>query len=202
MKRAIVYQLALFLSAVLCPGLVLALSETYEGQLIPRTYDSPIPIVVQMEELGGFLSGKVRTSLPIRADANIDSGRIVAGYCNLTSALTSSITLRLYGDCSNTSFEGYFTMYSMEGKVVKNVVQGSFRLTRKVSQSGKAGSGLATADIAASNLLACVKANTRCLAACPRGDTDVEYLCANHCRTKMNACKAKANKPDGDSDSP
>jgi hypothetical protein len=51
-------------------------------------------------------------------------------------------------------------------------------------------------------VVACVKANTRCLAACPRGDTDAEYLCANHCRTKMNACKAKANKADGDSDSP
>lgn len=199
MKRTIVRQLALFLSAVLCPGLVLALSETYEGQLIPRTYDPPIPIVVQMEDLGGFLSGKVRTSLPLRADANIDSGRIVAGYCNLSSALSSSVTLHLYGDCSSTSFEGSYTLYST---VSKSIARGTFRLTRKVSQSGKAGSGLATDDIAASNVLACVKANTRCLAACPRGDTDVEYLCANHCRTKMNACKAKANKPDGDSDSP
>jgi hypothetical protein len=201
MKSAIVHQLALFLSTVLCPGLVLALSETYEGQLVPRTYDPPIPIVVQMEELGGFLTGKVRTSLPLRADANIESGRIVAGYCNLTSALTSSITLRLYGDCSNTSFEGYFTIYSMEGRVVKNVVRGSFHLTKKGRDSGKS-SGRTVGDIAASNVLACVKANTRCLAACPRGDTDVEYLCANHCRTKMNACKAKANKADSGSDSP
>ena len=201
MKRTIVRQLALFLSAVLCPGLVLALNATYEGQLIPRTYDSPIPIVVQMEELGGFLSGKVRTSLPLMADANIDSGRIVAGYCNLSSALSSSVTLHLYGDCSSTSFEGYFTIYSMEGRVVKNVVRGSFRLTKKGGDSGKS-SGRTAEDTAASNVVACVKANTRCLAACPRGDTDVEYLCANHCRTKMNACKAKANKPDGDSDSP
>jgi hypothetical protein len=149
-----------------------------------------------MEELGGFLTGKIRTSYPLKGDAVIDSGRNVAGYCNLVSVLSASVTLRLYGDCSSTSFEGRYTVYYTQSK---NVARGVFRLT-KVS-AGKAGSGLTTADDGASNLVACVKSNTRCLAACPRGDTNVEYLCANHCRTKMNACK-KANKTDSDLDSP
>jgi hypothetical protein len=199
MQLAVCRQLALLVLAALCPASAFALSETYEGQLIPRTSDAPIAIVVQMEELGGLLTGQVRTSYPLKFNSTIDSGRNVAGYCNLSSVLSASVTLRLYGSCTSTSFEGNYTLYYTDSK---NVARGTFRLTKKISDSGKAGSGLTTADVAASNVVACVKANTRCLAACPRGDTNVEYLCANHCRTRMNACKAKANKTDNDPDSP
>jgi len=199
MHRFVFRHLALLLLAALHPGFALAAGNTYEGQLVPRTSDAPISIVVQMEDLGGFLSGKIRTSSPLKFDSNIDSGRNVAGYCNLASALSASVTLRLYGNCSSTSFEGNYTLYYTQSK---NVARGTFRLTKKVSAAGKAGSSLTAADDAASAVVACVKSNTRCLAACPRGDTNVEYLCANHCRTKMNACKAKANKPDSDPDSP
>jgi hypothetical protein len=196
MRRLVFRPVALFFLAALYPALALAVSDTYEGQLVPRTSDAPISIVVQMEEVGGFLTGKVKTSSPLKFESKIDSGRNVAGYCNLASTLSASVTLRLYGSCSGTSFEGNYTLYYTQSK---NVARGVFRLT-KVS-AGKAGSGLTTADDGASNLVACVKSNTRCLAACPRGDTNVEYLCANHCRTKMNACK-KANKTDSDLDSP
>ena len=41
---------------------------------------------------------------------------------------------------------------------------------------------------------ACLKTNTRCLAACPRGDTEIEYLCSNRCRTKLQSCKAQVAK--------
>jgi len=198
MHRSVFRHVALFLLAALYPALALAVSDTYEGQLVPRTSDAPIFIVVQMEEVGGFLTGKVRTSSPLKFESKIDSGRNVAGYCNLASTLSASVTLRLYGSCSSTSFEGNYTLYYTQSK---NVARGTFRLTKKVSASGKLGTGLSAGEAAASNVVACVKSNTRCLAACPRGDTNVEYLCANHCRTKMNACK-KANKPDSDLDSP
>ena len=199
MYRTVVRQLALLLLAALCPGLALALSETYEGQLIPRANDAPVSIVVQMEEIGGFLTGKIRTAPPLKGDASIDSGRNVAGYCNLAAALSSSVTLRLYGNCNSTSFEGNYTVYYKQSR---NVGRGTFRLTKKVAATSKPGSGLTAADVSASNVVACVKANTRCLAACPRGDSNVEYLCANHCRTKMNACKGKANKLESDLESP
>jgi len=197
--RAVVRQLALLFLVALCPGLALALSETYEGQLIPRNSDAPISITLQIEETGGFLTGRVRTSHPLNGNASIDAGRNVAGRCNLASALSSTVTLRLYGTCNSTTFEGYYTIYYTQSK---NLARGSFRLTKKIAASGSAGSGLTSADIAASNVVACVKANTRCLAACPRGDTNVEYLCANHCRSKMQACKGKANRVDADSDEP
>lgn len=195
MHRVVVRQLALFLCAALCPALAFALSETYEGQLIPRNNDPPISIVLQIEELGGFLTGRVKTSHPLKGNATIDSGRNVAGFCNLASALSGSVSLRLYGNCNSTSFEGNYTIYYTQSR---NLARGTFRLTRKINESGKAGSGLSSADITASNTVACVKANTRCLMACPRGDNNVEYLCANHCRTKLQACKGKASKIEAD----
>ena len=195
MHRVVVRQLALLVFAALCPALAFALSETYEGQLIPRNNDAPISIVLQVEELGGFLTGKIRTSPPLKGNATIDSGRNVAGFCNLASALSGAVSLRLYGNCNSTSFEGNYTIYYTQSR---NVARGTFRLMRKINESGKTGSGLSTAEVTASNVVACVKANTRCLTACPRGDSNVEYLCANHCRTKMQACKGKANKIESD----
>ena len=200
MHRIVMRQLALLLLVALCPGLAIALSGTYEGQLIPiNTNYSPISIVVQIEETGGFVTGRIRTAHPLNGNTSIDAGRIVAGYCNIASALSSSVSLRLYGDCSATSFEGKYAIYYNEPR---RIARGTFRLSKKVAAVSKDGSGLTAADTAASNVVACTKANTRCLAACPRGDTNVEYLCANHCRTKMNACKGKANKLEADTNAP
>ena len=195
MHRVVIRQLALLLFVALCPALALAASETYEGQLVARNNDAPIAIVLQMEEMGGFLTGTVKTSHPLKGNATIDSGRNVAGFCNLASALSASVTLRLYGSCNSTSFEGNYTIYDTQSR---SVARGTFRLTRKIAESGKAGSGPSSADVTASNMVACVKANTRCLTACPRGDSNVEYLCANHCRTKLQACKGKASKIESD----
>ena len=195
----VIRQLALFLLAALCPGLALALSETYEGQLIPINNSSPISVVVQIDETSGFLTGRIKTAHPLNGNAAIESGRNVAGYCNLASPLSGSATLRLYGNCSTTSFEGKYAIYYTNPR---KIVRGTFRLMKKVAAPGKAGSGLTSEEVSASNVVACVKANTRCLAACPRGDTSVEYLCANHCRSKMNACKGKATKLDNDSEAP
>ncbi len=38
----------------------------------------------------------------------------------------------------------------------------------------------------------CLKMNTACLGACPRGDYNAEFLCTNSCKRKLAACKAKA----------
>jgi len=189
MGRLVVRRVAALVLAALCPVSAFAL-QTYEGQLIPRTSEAPITITVQIEELGGFLTGRVKTSYPLKGDSTINAGRNVAGYCNLASTLSSSISLRLYGNCDSTSFEGNYTIYYTQSK---NLARGTFRLTRKASESGK-DSGLTASDLAASAQVACVKTNARCLTACPRGDTDAEYLCANHCRSKFQACKGKASK--------
>ena len=194
--RAVVRRVALLALAALCPASAFALTEIYEGQLISRTSDAPITITVQLEELGGFLTGRVKTSYPLKGDSTIESGRNVAGYCNLASVLSTSVTLRLYGSCNSTSFEGNYTIYYTQSK---NMARGTFRLQRKVAETAK-GNALSPTDLSASAQVACVKSNARCLTGCPRGDTDVEYLCANHCRTKFLACKGKASKILSDSE--
>lgn len=195
MQRVVARSFALLLLAALCPALAFALSGTYEGKLIPINNDSPITVVVQLEEIGGFISGKVKTSSPLSYNSTIDSGRNVAGYCNMASVLSTRVTLRLWGNCSTTVFEGNYTLYYTQSK---SLARGTFRLTRNVAESNK-GSGVMGRDSTASVIIACVKANSRCLTACPRG-SDAEALCANHCRNKLQACKGKANKLESDAE--
>jgi hypothetical protein len=187
MPRAIlVLRYATLFVAALCAASVSAASDTYEGELLPNGREAPIRIVLQMEELGGFLTGRVKVSSPLNGNSPIEAGRNVAGYCNLSTLLTRSINLRLYGSCDSTTFEGRYTVYYTDARTQ---ARGTFRLTRKVGQAGKGSPYDGTESTL--TLTACVKASTRCLNACPRGDNTVEYLCANHCRSKLQTCKAK-----------
>jgi len=189
--RVSLRQLAIFALTAACPALAAAIGATYEGQLIPmRTNDSPISIVVQVEEVAGFLSGTISTSSPLRYTSTINAGRNVAGYCNMATALSSNMTLRLYGECGRTAFDGKYAIYYNQPK---RITRGTFRLTRKIVDTGR-GSGSSEGETSASLIIACTKANARCLTGCPRGDTDVESLCVNHCRTKLQACKGKVSK--------
>ncbi len=47
-------------------------------------------------------------------------------------------------------------------------------------------------------MAACLKANTQCLTACPRGDEGAELMCSSRCRTKFRACKGRVTKLPGD----
>jgi hypothetical protein len=187
---ALVRRYALLLLALLWSTSALARSETYEGNLTPRGGESSISIVLQMEDLGGFLTGNVKVGSPLNRDAPINNGRNVAGSCNLSTVLSNNLTLRLHGDCGATMFEGIYQIFSKEPK---SVATGTFRLTRKVnlSNKGKDVDGFAPPAMTISG---CIKTNTRCLAGCPRGDTDIEYLCANRCRTKLQTCKTQVAK--------
>jgi len=128
---------------------------------------------------------------PLNGNAEIHNGRNVAGSCNLNSMISSRLTLRLYGSCGTTVFEGYYTIYAQSRSTPLG--RGTFRIVRKVQLSDKNKNidGIAPA---APTLSACLKTNTRCLAACPRGDTDIEYLCSNRCRTKLQTCKAQVKQ--------
>jgi hypothetical protein len=86
-------------------------------------------------------------------------------------------------------FEGKYTVYS----TLRNTEsRGSFRLPRKPPEEAKK---IASPSAAATtSVTACQKANVHCLTACPRGDPDAEFLCANHCRSKLQTCKTKQAK--------
>ena len=90
---------ALLLCALPWSTSALARSETYEGNLIPMKGESPISIVLQMEDVGGFLSGNVKVGSPLDGNAPIQNGRNIAGTCNLNTVLSNNVTLRLYGTC-------------------------------------------------------------------------------------------------------
>ena len=80
---------AALLFAALCAAPAFALSETYEGMLLPDRGGTPIPIVVEMRDAGTFLTGKVTTSSPLIASAPIEFGRNLAGQCNFSATLNT-----------------------------------------------------------------------------------------------------------------
>jgi hypothetical protein len=96
----------------------------------------------------------------------------------------------MQGICRSTLFEGKYTIhYTLRD----DDSEGRFRLSRKTPEEANkavaAGPSTSTASTTA-----CQRANLHCLTACPRGDADAEFLCANRCRAKLQACKGKALK--------
>ena len=175
----------LFLVATALPAVASALTETYPAALVPPSAE-PDPGRRQLREVGSVLTGKVDAGFPLSGKAAISSGENQSGQCNLEVVLNSSVTLRLQGSCRPPLFEGKYTAHY----TLRNTEsQGSFRLPRKPPEETKKIGSPSTA--ATTSVTACQKANVHCLTACPRGDPDAEFLCANHCRTKLQACKKR-----------
>jgi hypothetical protein len=200
-RSRIVRSLALLVVAALCPAVALALNEKYEGVLKPDDADPPIPIVVELQDSGSTLKGSVQTAAPLQAKAPIESGGNLFGHCTMYTVLSKELTLRLDGDCGKSGFTGTYMLWDMQKR---KVTRGDFRLDRKAPEPVKADSLGRTAS-AGSTTAACLKANSQCLAGCPRGDAGAEFVCSNRCRTKLKSCKALVKKPvieSGSSDLP
>ncbi len=179
---------ALFVFAALCPIPALALTASYEGVLQPDGPDPPIPIVVELREAGGIMKGSVKTSSPLQGNALIRSGGNVYGRCTIEVVIAKDVTLRLDGTCEPATFNG---TYMLRDVPKRKVTRGDFRLERNASDAARTDSARKTASASS-----CLKANTQCLAACPRGDPNVEFMCSNRCRTKFKSCKGTiASKP-------
>ena len=183
------FRVFLFLFAATCPAIASALAETYAGVLLPDSAEGPIPVVVELRDVGSILTGNVDAGFPLSGKATISSGENRSGQCNLKVVLNNAVTLRLQGSCRSSLFEGKYTVYS----TLRNTEsRGSFRLARKPPEEVKK---IASPSAAATtSVTSCQKANVHCLTACPRGDPDAEFLCANHCRSKLQDCKGKAAK--------
>jgi hypothetical protein len=183
-------RFALLVLAALSPGLAFGLSETYEGVLLPDNLEGPIPIVVELRDVGSILTGNVKAAFPLNGSASIASGENRSGLCNMKVVLNGAVTLRLYGSCQPSLFEGRYTIYHTQRNAES---RGTFRLPRKAPEAARK-SSTRSAPTSTINVAACQKANVHCLTACPRGDPDAEFLCANRCRTKLQACKGQAHK--------
>jgi len=181
------------LFAVACAEPAFALGETYAGQLVPTGGGPPIPIVVEMQESGTVLTGKVKTSDPIPGNGAIEFGRNMYGQCSFSVTLKPAGVLRLSGTCAPAAFRGEYNLRNQLGKIV---ARGSFSLERKTAEAAIGSGTRSTLD--PTKATTCMTANARCLAACPRGDADTDadagFLCVNRCRTRLQACKGQAGK--------
>jgi hypothetical protein len=187
-KPARLLRATLLVVATLACGPAVALTETYGGYLVPNGTEGTIPIVVELREIGSVLTGKVRTGYPISGNAAIAAGDYRSGQCRLKVVLSAAVTLWMQGICRSTLFEGKYTIhYTLRD----DDSEGRFRLSRKSPEEAKKPFAAAPSSSTAS-IAACQRANLHCLTACPRGDPDAEFLCANRCRSKLQACKGKA----------
>ena len=189
----LIRRFAPLLFAAACAEPAFALGDTYAGQLMPTGGGTPIPIVVEMQESGTVLTGKVKTSDPMAGNAAIEFGRNMYGQCSFSVTLKPAGTLRLSGTCAPAAFRGDYDLRNPKGKIV---ARGSFSLERKTAEAAIGSGTRNTLD--PTKATACMTANARCLAACPRGDADADadagFLCANRCRTKLQACKGHAGR--------
>lgn len=156
----------------------------YEGKLVSDAGDVSIPISVQLRDAQGVLTGRVRTEQPLAGSAPVSAGDYNGGNCNLRVQLTPGTTLRMSGSCLAKTFEGKYTLNSS----AQGSSSGSFQLALK----GDSGSAMRHEATLLNPLTACLNANTRCLVGCPQGDYNTEFLCANRCRQRFQACKGKA----------
>lgn len=192
MLLSLLYRaLLVLLVGLACAPAWAELDETYEGMLVPNEFGTLIPVTLQLKERSGQLGGSLIAGAPFNVTAQIVSGENRYGQCNMKIPLTPSFTLRLYGSCQEALFEGRYTIYTT---LKDDKPRGTFRLVRKeiVKKADDEDQPRRNAVAPPSgSVTECIKTNTRCLLACPQGDYNVEFLCANRCRNKYRACKAK-----------
>lgn len=172
-----------------------ALEAVYEGNLVPESFEAPFPITVEVRDLQGIVVGQIRTGPPHSGSAPIATGEYEGGRCNLRAPIAPGTTIRLTGTCHPRLFEGRYTLTS--GRKEENS-SGTFRLLPKAAPGATDEDGAGRRAIGAppaKSLTECINANARCLTGCPQGDYNTEFLCANRCRQRHQACKGKASAP-------
>lgn len=181
-----------------------ACSETFKGTLTPQTLDPLMPIVIELEDSDGRLSGTVSISSSLARQGPIISGEKSGYKCAINSDVGGGVMLRLVGTCTPTVLVGRYVMRFPDARPR----QGTFRLV-KTQPEKKAPSKIEkqpkteaqTEDktqpkplrgLSVPTTTECLKVNTACLGACPRGEYNAEFLCTNSCKRKLTACKARA----------
>jgi hypothetical protein len=174
-----------------------ACSDTFKGMLTPQTLDPLMPIVVELEDSAGKLSGTVSISSSLARQGPIISGEISGYKCAINSDVGRGVMLRLVGTCTPTVLVGRYVMRFPDARPR----QGMFRLL-KIRTENKAPSKIETqpkqlnirrerGGLSVPTVAECLKVNSACLGACPRGEYNAEFLCTNNCKRKLAACKAR-----------
>jgi len=185
-------KLALALICAVAPASGLPYQNAFDGLLVSdNPSDPPVPIALKLEVNLAGISGSVTTGSP-QPGAGVLRGAEQFGTCELRSDLGRLTLLRMTGGCSPTmsSFSGKYVLSLNSGKRQA----GSFKLAKPSTQGGSAGSALGqslsrSGEMSGLTYSRCLRGNTACLLACPRGDQNAELLCANRCKQKLKACK-------------
>jgi hypothetical protein len=185
-------KLSIITLLLLWPITATAASVTFQGLLLPGTFDPPIPITLVLSESFGLFSGRARTTLPLPGEGRISSGRRDRDSCVLTVELGEGRRLRLEGQCRSNSLDGKYKLYFSDGRRG----EGTFRVQvlKEDSQQDRARDSETDGSSARSNA-ACLRVNAGCLAACPRGADSGELICVNACTRRLSACKNKVQLP-------
>jgi hypothetical protein len=167
-----------------------AASSTFQGLLLPASFDPPIPITVLLSESYGQFSGRVKTSLPLAAEGRIASGQRDRDRCSLTSDLGSGMRLKLEGKCMPNSLDGKYKIWFADGRHG----EGTFKVQAMKADNEKQARPRDVGSDSSSSLTtsACLRVNAGCLAACPRGADNGELICVNACTRRLSACKNNA----------
>jgi hypothetical protein len=168
----------------------LAETQTYKGLMIPNTVDAPISISIVVERSAGKLKGRFTSSAPLTGDGVFMATIKNLHQCDFTTNIGAGRTLVFDGYCLTNTIEGPYVLRFPDG-TTRN---GHFHLKREDPVKAKREQGpgeLSTPPLSTSS--ACITANSACLAACPRGDYNAEFMCSTRCRQRLASCKAKAS---------
>lgn len=197
-------KLALVLIYGVAPLTGLAYQTAFDGWLISDNPSDPsVPIALTLEVNLGAVSGTVKTGSP-QPGAGVLRGDEQFGTCDLRSDLGQLTLLRMKGGCGPTmsSFNGKYVLSLRNGKPQAGI----FKLNRTNTPGGRSSSAPGEGvrqpgELSSLTPTRCIKANSACLLACPRGDHNTELLCANRCKQKLKACKGNRSwapeVPDG-----
>lgn len=170
--------------ALLLPGL--ASATAYTGHLVPGKYEMVISITLEMKLREGVITGTASALMPNPTEAFI-TGTYMAGLCNITVTFRNQTKANLKGNCGQERFEGDYKMFPAEGKKQTGVF--NLQADRKARVENTEAE---VVDAPPNTAVNCLKRKVSCLTACPRGDYNAEFLCANLCRRKEAVCKGKA----------
>jgi hypothetical protein len=166
-----------------------ALADTYRGLLIPDTREPPISTSIELEQSRHAVSGRITTAAPLTGEGRLVAGQRRGYECSFKSDIGAGRVLAFTGFCLSRTVEGVYTLHYPDG----TARQGELRLSRVEPKTASLPTETTTSEQptdSARRTTACLSVRSACLAACPRGDYNAEFMCSNRCRQKFAACKA------------
>jgi hypothetical protein len=164
-------------------------TQTYRGLLIPNSREAPMSVGIAIEQIGNSLKGRF-TALPPFSGEGVFLGNVKNVHqCDFTTEIGAGRTLAFDGYCLTNTIEGSYTLRLPDGS--KQI--GHLQAKREESARTGADKAPSRATQPLFTVTTCLNANGACLAACPHSGYNAEFICSNHCRQKLLACKAKVN---------